>query len=155
MVTVTVPAVLPPSALRFAAVTPAPVVSFTVTVMTSVPAVVRAPRFDNESAAKVAVTTPVVFAAILFNAVIDGLPLIVTAASSTTTKVSVVTKAAVTCAAVPLIATALVTVTNPVVAPPIALNSAAVIAVASTSLIVTVASLTETLVSSVTKAAVT
>ena len=48
----------------------------------------------------------------------------------------------------------MVTVTVPVVAPPIALNSAAVIAVVSTSFTVTTASLTTTLVPAVTKAAV-
>ena len=45
----------------------------------------------------------------------------------------------------PVIATAFVTVTVPVVEPPMALSSAAVIAVASASLMVTVASETATL----------
>ena len=54
-----------------------------------------------------------------------------------------------------MIATALVTVTVPVVEPPMALSSAAVIPVASASLMVTVASETATLVPLVTKAAVT
>ena len=53
-----------------------------------------------------------------------------------------------------MIATALVTVTVPVVAPPIALNSEADIAVVSASLTVTVASLTSTFVPAVTNAAV-
>ena len=53
-----------------------------------------------------------------------------------------------------MIATAFVTVTVPVVAPPMALSSAAVIAVAS-ALMVTEASETATLVPEVTKAAVT
>ena len=55
----------------------------------------------------------------------------------------------------PVIATAFVTVTVPVVEPPMALSSAAVIAVESASLMVTVASETATFVPLVTKAAVT
>ena len=124
-------------------------------VIASVPAVVRAPKFASESAARVAVTTPVVSAAIRFSAAIVGVVVRVTAASSTSTFVPPVTNAAVTSAVVPSIATALVTVTVPSVAPPIALNSAAVIATALASLTVTVASSTSTFVPAVTNAAVT
>ena len=118
-------------------------------------AVFRAAKFASESAARVAVTTPVVSAAIRFSAPIVGVVVIFTVGSSTSTFVPAVTNAAVTSAAVPSIATALVTVTVPSVAPPIALNSAAVIAVALPSLIVTVASSTSTFVDGVTNAAVT
>ena len=148
--TVTVPAVLPPRVLKSDAVTASVSPSLTVIVIASVEAVVKAPRLANELAARVAVTTPEVLAAMAFNSAIDGVPVTVTAASSNTTKVSAVTNAAVTSATLPVIATALVTVTCPVVFPPIALNSVAVIAVVSTSLTVTVASLTTTLVPSVT-----
>ena len=72
-----------------------------------------------------------------------------------TTFVPAVTKAAIISAVVPVIDTALVTVTVPVVPPPIALNSDAVIAVASASLIITVATLATTFVDAVTNAAVT
>ena len=68
--------------------------------------------------------------------------------------VPAVTKAAVNSVVDPVIATAFVTVTVPVVAPPIALNSAAVMPVASASFTVTVASLTSTFVPAVTNAAV-
>ena len=136
LLTVTVPAVLPPRVLRFAAVTGVPPASLTVIVIASVPAVVRAPKFDNESAARVAVTTPVVLAAIALRSVIDGLPVMATVASVTSTKVPAVTNAAVTCAELPVIATALVTVTVPVVAPPIVLKFTAVTAASSASLIV-------------------
>ena len=154
MDTVTVPAVLPPRVLRFAAVTAALSASLTVTVITSVEAVSKDPKSDRDAAARVAVTTPVVLAAISFNSVIVGLPVMVTAASLTTTKDPAVTKAAVTSAAVPVIATALVTVTCPVVDEPISLNSEAVISTPSKSLTVTFASLTSTFVSAVTNAAV-
>ena len=66
-----------------------------------------------------------------------------------------VIKASISSEVVPEIVTALVTVTVPVVAAPIALNSVAVIAVAFASLIVTVAPLTTTFVEAVTNAAVT
>ena len=71
------------------------------------------------------------------------------------TLVASVTKAAITSSVSPEIATALETVTVPVVLPPMALNSAAVIAVPASSLMVTVAVDAVTLVSSVTKAAMT
>ena len=73
----------------------------------------------------------------------------------TSTFVSFVTSADIASDAVPVIATALATVTVPEVLPPMALNSAAVIAVTSASLMVTVAVEAMTLVSAVTKAAVT
>ena len=60
MVTVTVPAVLPPRVLRFAAVTAAASASLTVTVITSVAAVSKDPKSDRDAAARVAVTAPVV-----------------------------------------------------------------------------------------------
>ena len=63
MVTVTVPEVLPPRVLRFAAVKAAASASLTVTVIASVDAVVKAEKLDNESAARVAVTTPAVLSA--------------------------------------------------------------------------------------------
>ena len=50
-------------------------------VIASVPAVVRAAKFASELAARVAVTTPVVLSAIAFSSAIDGVSLIVTAAS--------------------------------------------------------------------------
>jgi hypothetical protein len=78
----------------------------------------------------------------------------VTTASVTSTKDPEVTNAAVTSDGLPVIAIALVTVTVPVVAPPIALSSAAVIPVPSASLKVTVASLTSTKDEAVTNAAV-
>ena len=139
-VTVTVPAVLPPSVLRFAAVNADASASFTVIVITSVPAVVRDPKLARESAASVAVTTPVVLAAIAFNSEIVGVSSIVTAASDTSTKVPAVTKAAVTCAVVPEIATAFVTVTVPAVFPPMALKSSAFKDAASASFTVIVIS---------------
>ena len=64
LLTVTTPAVFPPRALKFAAVTAVASASFTVIVIASVPAVDKAAKLANELAARVAVTTPVVFAAI-------------------------------------------------------------------------------------------
>ena len=95
MLTVTVPAVLPPRSLRSVASTAAELALLTVTVMTSVDAVLRLPKSESDAASSVAVTTPVVLAAMLFRSVIEGLSLRVTVAVPATTKVSVVTKAAV------------------------------------------------------------
>ena len=61
------PEVLPPSACKLAAVSSAPSASLTLIVIASAEPVVRAPRLLSESAARVAVTTPFVAAAILFN----------------------------------------------------------------------------------------
>ena len=72
---------------------------------------------------------------------------------ATTFEESVI-KAAISSEVLPFISIALVTVTVPVVVPPIALNSLAVIAVPSASLTDTVASFTSTFVDSVTNAAV-
>ena len=93
-VTVTVPAVLPPRALRLAAVTAAASASLTVTVMTSAAPVESEPRLVREFAASVAVTTPVVAPAMSFKSEIDGLSLRVTVGSDTSTLVPSVTKAA-------------------------------------------------------------
>ena len=65
-------------------------------VITSVPAVVKAPKFDNELAARVAVTAPSVLAAIAFNSEIVGLSSIATVAVVATTKLPAVTNAPVT-----------------------------------------------------------
>ena len=81
--------------LRSSAVTGAPTPSLTVIVITSVPTVVKSPKFDNVSAASVAVTTPSVSAAMSLRSVIVGLPVIVTFADSATTFVESVTNAAV------------------------------------------------------------
>ena len=61
------PEVLPPSALKFAAVTTSAAASLTVIVIASVPAVERSPRLANELEARVAVTTPSVLAATAFS----------------------------------------------------------------------------------------
>ena len=91
-------------------------------------------------------TFPVVIASIiLYSASVIG-PVTVTVASVTSTLLSAVIKAAMISVILPVTSTALVTLTVPVVLPPIAASSVAVISVASASLIVTVASETITLV---------
>ena len=153
LLTVTVPAVFAPSALKSVAST-FPLPSLTVIVITSSPAVDRPDKLANEVAAILPVTTPFVLAAIAFSSATVEALLISTVAEVATTKLSSVTNAAVTSSVVPWMFIALLTVTCPDVFSPIALKS-----VASTfplpSVIVTNAVLAVTLELSVTNASVT